>query len=182
MHYFYNRPYMDDMRPEWNNPDTNQCLDAANGENCYLDLLDPLGKVEDWYRENGTGPDAKGNKKEDRCMVQGQLDGDRIVPAWKSTSYGTEEWKRGHELSVFDADGDGLVENEPVDDPTTISTEYAPEHVQLHTVLHEMGHAVGMDENHTTDPTCLMYQDTPDWDRAGHFCPYARSQIKIHNQ
>jgi hypothetical protein len=106
-------------------------------------------------------------------------------PLWKTYSYGQrEEWHKGQEsyLSVFDANKNGFVENPMVDDPLLITKEYTPEMLQLHTVIHEMGHGVGCDEQHTTDLTCVMYQDSPDWDRAGHFCPYALSQIYIHNK
>jgi hypothetical protein len=54
--------------------------------------------------------------------------------------------------------------------------------VQLHTVLHEMGHAVGGDRNHTSDAACLMFDRSPDWNRAHHFSDFARSQIQIHNK
>ena len=85
-------------------------------------------------------------------------------------------------LSVFDADNNGWIENPPVDDPSQITTEYTPKQLQLHTVIHEMGHAAGCDEQHTTDPDCVMYADSPDWDRAGHFSAYAREQLYIHNK
>jgi len=102
-------------------------------------------------------------------------------PAWKTILYGPEKWHRGKQLSVFDANCNGLIENPRVDDPVQITKEYNPEMIQLHTVIHEMGHGVGCDGQHTTDPTCVMYQDSPNWDRAGHFCSYALSQIYIHN-
>jgi hypothetical protein len=60
--------------------------------------------------------------------------------------------------------------------------EYTLPQVQLHTVLHEMGHAVGMSEWHTSDSDCLMYEESINWDRAGHFSPAARGQILIHNK
>jgi hypothetical protein len=171
MHYIHNRPYIDE-----------QGAGACDTGDTYQGKLDPLNKVEDWYKENGTDPpDSKGNKKEDCCVINGSLNGDRMDPEWKIHSYGQEEWHRGHDLSVFDADKDGLVENPRVDDPLQITKEYTPKMLQLHTVIHEMGHGVGCDEQHTTDLTCVMYQDSPDWDRAGHFCPYALSQIYIHN-
>jgi predicted outer membrane repeat protein len=184
--YYYNRPYENDTSTEWNDPNTNLCGGGL------LERLDPLGtsnnwKIEDWYQENGTGPDSQGNKKEDICLKNGLLDGDHMKTDWKTTSNGPMEWHVGYQFSVFDADGDGRVENPIVDNPAMLNPlahdigEYTPEQGQLHTVLHEMGHAVGMDEFHTTDPTCLMYQDSIDWSRANHFSPYARSQIRIHN-
>ena len=94
----------------------------------------------------------------------------------------------GHQYSVFDADGDGYVENPIVENPNDLTPghldalEYTPEQFELHTWLHEMGHAVGMSELHTADPTCLMYQESIDWKRAGHFSPVAQSEILIHNK
>jgi len=171
MHYIHNRPYKDV-----------EGVGACDTGNTYVGKLDPLNKVEDWYKENGTDPpDSKGNKKEDCCVTNSQLDGDRMDPAWKTILYGPEKWHRGKQLSVFDANCNGLIENPRVDDPVQITKEYNPEMIQLHTVIHEMGHGVGCDGQHTTDPTCVMYQDSPNWDRAGHFCSYALSQIYIHN-
>ncbi|MBW1775256.1 MAG: hypothetical protein JRJ82_20575, partial [Deltaproteobacteria bacterium] len=176
MHYIHNRPYIDELG-----------VGPCDTKNTYVGKLDPLNKVEDWYLENGANPpDSQGNKKEDRCItgvVPPVLDGDRMDPDWKTAElYGDHEWHRGHALSVFDANNNGLVENPRVDDPQLITKEYTPEMLQLHTVIHEMGHGVGCDKQHTADLTCVMYQDSPDWDRAGHFCPYALSQMYIHNK
>ena len=124
----------------------------------------------------------------------GVLDGDRMDPNWKlpANIYGAEEYKTGRNYSAFDADGDGMVENPVVDDPVNLSPdpsgmnpdpgEYTLKQVQLHTVLHEMGHAVGMDEQHTSDPLDLMYEESINWSRAGHFSPYSQSQILVHNK
>jgi predicted Zn-dependent protease len=118
------------------------------------------------------------------------LDGDRMDPDWKTHNYlgpGGQEYNAGWQYSVYDADADGRVENPIVDDSAVLDPgkldpgEYTLEQVQLHTVLHEMGHAVGMSEQHTTDSSCLMYEESINWDRAGHFSPAARSQILIHN-
>ena len=156
---------------------------CATASDPYVGKLDPLSKVEDWLVENGTGPDSSGKKKENRCNTSNTvLDGDRMDPNWRNFMYGQEEWKVGRQLSVFDADDNGKVENPRVDDPLQISTEYTPEQLQIHTVIHEMGHATGCDENHTTDATCVMYVSSPDWHRAGHFSSFARSQIIIHNK
>ena len=184
MHYFYNRPYKNDETPDWNNPETNDCLEQ--GEN-YSQVLDPLEKaevkkVEDWYQENGTGPDGKNrNTTEDICIQDGQLNGDCMVPAWEENSYGSEAYEAGYHFSVFDANGNGLVENPIADDPTAITKEYTPEQVQMHTILHEIGHAVGMDPNHSDVETCLMYRMSPNWDRANHFSILPRKEAKIHN-
>jgi len=167
MHYIYNKPYTDA---------TSGCVGTLNGR------LDPLSKVEDFYIENGTGPDSKAKYNEDRCTPNSALDGDRMDPGWTAVFYGLDEWHRGRKNSVFDANNNGLVENPRVDDPLLITKEYSPEMLQLHTVIHEMGHAVGCDEQHTTDATCVMYVSSPEWDRAGHFSAYARGQFYIHNK
>jgi hypothetical protein len=168
MHYIHNKPYLDDI---------SLCVPEKNG------ILDPLNQVEDYYIENGTGPDAKARYDEDRCGENKLLDGDRMDPGW-ATQYNPQlpEWMRGHQLSVFDIDNNGRIENPRVDDPLQIISEYTPEQLQLHTVIHEMGHAAGCDEQHTTEPTCVMYMESPNWDRAGHFSTYAREQLFIHNK
>jgi hypothetical protein len=191
MHYFFNRPYLNEdianaafaTDPGWPG---SSCYSAV-----YLDRLEPLDRVEDFYKENGTNPpDKKGNKKEDRCVVDNNvLDGDRMIPDWKTISgWGAQEYEAGKDYSVFDADGDGRVENPIVIDSAGLDPnqldpdEYSLQQVQLHTVLHEMGHAVGMSAQHTSDSDCLMYEESINWDRAGHFSPAARSQILIHNK
>lgn len=162
-HYIHDKPYID-------------AVEGCVGKN---DLLDPVEDVEDYYIENGTGPDAKAKYNEDRCINNGELDGDRMDPSWAMEyNISNPEWIRGHELSTFDTNNDGRIEN-----PSgTITTQYTPEQIQLHTVIHEMGHAVGCDKEHTSDPACVMYDDSPDWDRAGHFSTHAREQIYIHNK
>jgi hypothetical protein len=188
MHYFYNRPYMDediadDTFPTDPNWPTSSCYSGA-----YVGRLDPLDRVEDYYKENGTNPpDSRGKNKEDRCVAGNSvLDGDRMVPQWKTVKWGAPDldFEAGYHLSAFDADADAMVENPVADDPAAIDSafEYTAEQVQLHTVIHEMGHAVGMDEQHTSDPTCLMYEESINWSRAGHFSPYSQSQILIHNK
>jgi hypothetical protein len=113
------------------------------------------------------------------------MDPDWYSPANRS---GAIEYQIGIDYSSFDTDADGHVENPIVADPSGLDPlkldtgEYTLQQVQLHTVLHEMGHAVGMDEQHTSDPDCLMYKESINWDRAGHFSPAARSQILIHNK
>jgi hypothetical protein len=182
MHYIWNRPYMEDTDP---------------GSSCaagFSDRLDHLDSVEDYYKENGINPpDSKGKNKEDRCITGDDppvLNGDRMKPSWKTDPlWGAEEWKAGYNYSSFDADGDGNVENPIVEDPIHLDPneldafyENTPAQLQLHTVLHEMGHAVGMSELHTADPLCLMYQESINWRRAGHFSDIARSEILIHNK
>ena len=164
-HYVYNKPYVDG-------------ISSCAGESAPNGSLNPLDDVEDYYIENGTGPDAKGKQNEDRCPNDGLLNGDRMNSDWASKPLGAGEWQRGYDLSVFDTNNDGGIEN-----PSgNILTQYTPEQIQLHTVIHEMGHAVGCDKEHTSEPTCVMYDDSPDWDRAGHFSTHAREQIYIHNK
>ena len=182
MHYQWNRPYLEDQ-------DTGTCANDP-------DRLDNLDNVEDYYKENGIDPpDAKGKNNEDRCItgvVPKVLNGDRMDPDWKIHNYigpAGQEYNAGWQYSVFDADGDGNVENPIVENPGVLNPsqldvlyEYTPAQYNLHTWLHEMGHAVGMSELHTADPTCLMYQESIDWKRAGHFSAVAQSEILIHNK
>jgi hypothetical protein len=166
MHYFYNRPF-------WDAP-----LNTA-----YIGLLDPVALVEDYRQENGSGPESFRGRTEDRRIENGVLDGDQMQSDWKSVSWGSQSYRSGYNFGVFDTNGNGLVENPTVDDPTTISTtttEYTPFLVQLSTIIHEMGHGVGI-AGHTSDPTCIMYENSINWDRAGHFSNAAQALIMIHN-
>jgi hypothetical protein len=191
MHYVFNRPYLNEVQPA-NSP----CYSAL-----YNDKLDPLSNMEDRYLENGTNPpDRVSGKNENSCVsTNATLDGDRMWPTWSngSTLWGSKKYEAGKHFSVFDADGDGRVENPIADTAEKVQylnfgtldrndalqlREYTLEQVQLHTALHEMGHAVGADKNHTSDPACLMYSSSPDWNRAHHFSDFARSQIVIHNK
>jgi len=190
MHYFSNRPYLNEDISDPASPTDPRWPSSSCYASPYLDRLEPLNLVEDYYKENGTDPpDKKGNKDEDRCVIGNKkLDGDRMDPYWKQRNWGAEVYKVGLHFSVFDAEGDGRVENPIVTDSAVLdrgkpdSGEYSAEQVQLHTVLHEMAHAVGMDELHTSDPDCLMYEQSINWSRADHFSPAARSQILIHNK
>jgi hypothetical protein len=179
MHYFFNRPYIDDLTAQWKS-----CSCGNNPS--YYGKLEPINKIEDFLVENGTNPpERQGNKNEDRCIRNAILDGDRMDPLWKQKKYilNGEDYHAGCDLSVFDSDADGLVENPIANDSNAIDPlyEYTARQVQLHTVLHEMGHAVGMD-GHTTDSSCLMYNQSLNWSRAGHFSSFARSQILVHNK
>ncbi|MBT8369711.1 MAG: thrombospondin type 3 repeat-containing protein, partial [Deltaproteobacteria bacterium] len=190
MHYFFNRPYLNENISNPTSPTDSAWPTSYCYSSVYLDRLEPLDRVEDFYKENGTNPpDKKGNKKENRCITDPEiLDGDRMDPLWKDKNWGGLEYEAGLHYSAFDAEGDGRVENPIVTDSAVLdknkldSGEYSLQQVQLHTVLHEMGHAVGMDAQHTSDPSCLMYKDPINWDRAGHFSDSARSQILIHNK
>jgi hypothetical protein len=178
LNYIWNRPYLED-------PNTGDCSAG------FSNRLDHLDSVEDYYKENGLNPpDSKGKNKENRCISDNSvLDGDRMDPAWKTILWGSEEYQAGRDYSSFDADGDGNVENPIVEDPSVLDPnqldeayEVTPAMLQFHTVLHEMGHAVGMSELHTADPTCLMFQESINWRRAGHFSATAQSEILIHNK
>jgi hypothetical protein len=178
MHYFHNRPYRDDI--------TAPPLNSA-----YVGKLDPVDMVEDYRNENGIGPESFRGRSEDRWIENDILDGDYMMTDWKTVvPAGAESYMAGHEFSTFDTDGDGWVENPTVIDPvaaglisggTPDSGEYPEPQVQLHTAIHEMGHGVGI-VDHTTDPICLMYENSINWNRAGHFSDYAQSQIMIHNK
>ena len=76
-----------------------------------------------------------------------------------------------------------MVELPVVSDSKTIIREYTSDEVQRHTIIHEMGHGVGIQSpEHTTDPLCVMYNDSINWSRANYFSKSARQQILIHNQ
>jgi Leucine-rich repeat (LRR) protein len=181
MHYIYNRPY-------WNEPDpAPQDPNVGPLNPDYLNLLDPLDLVEDYNQENGIGPEVIKGKSEDRFIVNEVLDGDHMQTDWKThIAQGAESYMAGYQFSCFDADGDHLVENPVWGDPLGLTSgkdpgEYEADQLQLHTAIHEMGHAVGIAE-HTTDALCAMFQDSQNWDRAGYFCDFAKSQIMIHNK
>ena len=183
MNYVYNRPYKDEVideeYPGW---DTYQ---APLNED-YIDLLDPVDKVEDYYLENGYGPEAIRGKKENQFRTdQSQvLDGDHMIAGWTFQQYGSESYEAGYDFSVFDADGDGLVEWPAVTDAwdayNNLVPEYDPDWLQLQTAIHEIGHGTGINL-HTNDHTCAMDDASLSWDRAGHFSELARSLILIHN-
>jgi hypothetical protein len=190
MHYMYNRPYKNEIM----NP-----VDPATGplNPSYSALLDPLDLVEDFRTENGTGPeirpyiDISGTLttiSEDRWMVNDALDGDYMMTDWYPKNAdgrpvcteGCTDYRTGYQFSVFDADGDGLVENPPVVDALLISKEYTPLELQTFTILHEIGHALGI-VGHTNVPTCLMYRASPDWDRH-QLSDFAVGQIQVNNR
>ena len=184
MHYIFNRPYLDESTG------AGQCSSGGLLNPGYAGVLDPIELVEDFRKENNLGPERTKGVSEDRFIENNSLDGDQKLGSWGEITYGDpvlEPFKIGCQTSVFDADGDGLVENPPIADPLQElnvaggAREYTPEEVQTHTILHEMGHAVGMPPEHTSDPADLMYQNSPDWDRAGHFGSLSRGQILIHN-
>ena len=187
MGYFYNRPYADENG-------TGSCGVGSNILNtAYIGLLDPSSLVEDYRSDNGIGPERSNGVTEDRFRVNSLLDGDRKNNNWKTLSYGSGAYRVGCHFSVFDANGNGKVENPKVTDaltqlgngttpPTNPVKEYTKEEVQTHTILHEIGHAVGMQAAHTSDTLDLMYKDSFNWDRAGKFGTLSRSQAFIHNK
>ena len=125
MNYVYNRPYKDEVideeYPGW---DTYQ---APLNED-YIDLLDPVDKVEDYYLENGYGPEAIRGKKENQFRTDQStvLDGDHMIAGWTAKIYGSKPYEAGYDFSVFDADGDGRVEWPAVTDALNIGVEYDP--------------------------------------------------------
>jgi hypothetical protein len=179
MHYIYNRPYKDITSTTATGTEKPNTYYNVSG---YDGLLDPRSNVEDVKIENGTC-DSGGNR-EDTNPGDGYFRGDHIKTDWKpSCTSNCTTYKTGYQFSTFDANGNGLVELPVVSDSKTISTEYRPDEVQRHTIIHEMGHAVGIQNpEHTSDPRCVMYNDSINWDRAGFFSPDAQRQILIHNK
>jgi hypothetical protein len=183
MHYVYNRPYRDEVI-DINYPGWSIYQTPLNYPN-YVNLLDPVDLVEDVCLENGIGPESIRQCKENifRKDQRTVLDGDHMMTGWSSNPQyvGAESYEVGYDFSVFDADGDGLVENPPVADALTITKEYTKDWLQLHTTIHEMGHGTGI-YLELYDEDCVMDEATLNWDRAGHFSDFARSLILIHNQ
>jgi hypothetical protein len=193
MHYIFNRPYRDEQ------PGATLCGATLTPLNpAYVGVLDPPDLVEDFRQDNGTGPQRLSGLSEDRYRADGGLNGDRKQSDWKNRSYtpapgqASQAYHVGCHFSLFDANGNGLVEHPPLSTAQQLLQlktgglprikEYTPLELQTHTVLHEMGHAVGMAAGHTSDPLDLMYNRSLNWGRAGHFGSQSRSQIYIHNQ
>ena len=178
MHYVFNRPY----RKDQGSSPLNQG---------YETVLDPYDLIEDFIIENGTGPDRSKGKTEDRNN-NGLLDGDLYQSNWKTRSYNgatstsAENYKAGYDYSVFDRDGDGLVELPAPADPSSLNpnaidlNESTLQVLQTHTTLHEIGHAIGM--YHTTVQGDLMRDVSLNWNRGGTLSELAASQILIHNK
>jgi hypothetical protein len=190
-HYFFNRPYQDEVTGHKRCGSTLLLTGTLNPS--YQGKLDPLAKVEDFRTENGLGPERQSGTNEDRFIKNGLLDGDCKQTDWKGRGYGSQPYQVGYQVSVFDVEGDGLVENPPIADPLTPATskEYTLDQVQIHTAVHEAGHAVGIcpfpgatgdNRCHTTDPTDVMANHSNNWDRAGSFSALSRSLILIHNR
>jgi hypothetical protein len=178
MHYFYNRPYKDiTATSSTERPNTD-----------YPALLDPISRVEDTKVENGalnTGSSNEDRPDPETQTTDGKLRGDHITTTWKNRAYDTtgKPYNKGWHLSTFDANRNGKVELPLVSNSQNIPREYTPAEVQRHTVIHEMGHAVGIrNPEHTSDPRCVMYMNSNDWNRAGRFITDALNQIIIHNR
>jgi hypothetical protein len=178
MHYFYNRPYKD----------ITATSSAEKPNSDYVGLLDPMPRVEDTKVENGTldtGTNQEDRKDPETQTTDGKLRGDHITTTWKTKAYDTsgKSYHKGWKFSTFDANGNEKVELPLVSDSKNITKEYTPAEVQRHTTIHEMGHAVGVrNPEHTSDPRCVMYTDSNDWNRAGYFSKDALNQIIIHNR
>jgi len=121
--------------------------------------LDPISSVED-ANDNGT-LDRREDKNGNSAM-----DDDLVVLG----SYNKD-------LTVFDIDNDGKTELPVTSDPNPVANntytyEYSKAHVLMHTITHEIGHAIGM--AHNSDSTCLMYEYSNNWDRAGSLSDYGK--------
>jgi len=102
----------------------------------------------------------------------GVLDGDHLsIALAAATAFHSVAWNA--DLSVYDADNDGQVQ--------VGANEYTMAQVTLHVLTHEMGHGVGIGP-HCNDVTCLMYSETPNWDRQDHLCPRCQGLLRIHNR
>jgi len=201
MNYFFNRPYRDEQA-------------SAPGIKTIPGFLDPVEMIEDNLVENGrldlvlhegifrpdlVGTDYRRGRETEDGNFNGRLDGDHLVagsgpesPPWYERFWGdlaTEPYKVGYDFSVFDRDGDGLVENPQVENPHLFlhqdpknpdPGEYTPQQKFTHTVLHEIFHALGV-KGHSADASCLMSEDSISWGRAGHVSPWAARQIWVHN-
>jgi hypothetical protein len=185
MHYFYNKPYREGMS------------DIGHVANSGYDgILDPLSSVEDKISEDGTLQVTRQDATNEDKDRDSKLKGDFYKTDWMNTSYSSQYcsgqiYCKGYHFSVFDADGNGKVELPVLTDAqiqdllNTGNTirQYSKEEVQRHTVIHEMGHGVGISNpEHPSDNTDVMYVPVIDWNRAGHFSPAARQQIRIHNR
>jgi hypothetical protein len=156
--YFNDKPYVDGTT--WGNswyPNGDGKLNPLSVVEDQTDQLDPIDGV------MGDGPD-------------GDWDGDRRITTF-TTSNG--------DLSPFDIDRDGRVELPLVTDPTTLTSgqdnyEYNLSRVLMHTITHEMAHALA-GPSHTSDPTCVMYRYSSNWERHNHLCDYYKSLLRIHN-
>jgi hypothetical protein len=147
---------------------------TPNGE------LDPIKRTEDG-NDNGVinGPEDKSGN--------GLLDGDHPVPNVTDLDGDgrIDEWDFRFELSAFNVNNDFPVQ---VELPVVGSTadidpafEYLLPQPLKHVITHELGHNTGVNL-HTTDSTCLMYQQSNNFTRDGHFSPTAAALIRIHNQ
>ncbi|MBI3248640.1 MAG: SBBP repeat-containing protein [Deltaproteobacteria bacterium] len=114
--------------------------------------------------------DIRKGLNEDK-IKNGNLDGDQFVPG-----------RFDQALSALDLDHDGMVELPVVNLPSQIDGqfEYSKAQVVMSTITHEVGHALGL--THNQDATCLMYEQSPNWSRAGCLSPSSKAEIQIHNE
>ena len=198
MHYFYNRPY----RNETMETRTAYGITGPIMNRDYSDppLLDPARLIEDNYFENGK-LDQGTNYNED-LIINYALDGDRVqaldgdykvsyhhpyLLRWEDARWGGQPYEAGYDLSVFDMDRDGRVENPQIVDPLDRlyasrhdPGEYTLQQKVTHTIIHEIFHSLGVIE--AADRSCLMNADSHNWKRAGHVSSHARSQVRVNNQ
>jgi len=125
--------------------------------------LDPLNVRED-ANDNGVLDGGEDKTKD------GKIQGDYPVRGM------TDLWSYTEELSPFDVNKNGLMEL-----PLGSSDEYHIWQVIKHVATHELGHNIGI-KIHTSDPNCVMFEQSNNFLRDGYFSPDAAVLIQIHNQ
>ena len=169
--YFNEKPYVDGstLANPADPPATFQWTGAPNG------ILDGMTMIED-RNDNGNLDAHERDGVATGAQVpddgDGVLDGDHLsIALAATTAFYSVAWNA--DLSVYDADNDGQVQ--------VGTNEYTMAQVTLHVLTHEMGHGVGIGP-HCNDATCLMYSETPNWDRQDHLCPRCQGLLRIHNR
>jgi len=170
-HYFDDRPY---VKTVWDNA-TGGYVPCSDDNYVYHNKLAPLSQCEDRNDDMNLDP-GEPDGLYGNIYINNRLDFDR-----RTEDQNIWEIVNEDQLSPFDIDNDGLVEN-PLGpfDPYNPGNEYTKAHVLKHTITHEMGHALS-GFGHVPDRNCVMSEFTETWDRDGYLCDYYRSLLRIHN-